>query len=176
VGTARSELLGRLMAEVGERGLGDRSLRDLAAAVGSSHRMLHYHFGSREGVVTALVHAVEASQRLLLHELAGEISDPGELMMALWRRVAAPELRPFVRLFFECVAATGGKGLTEPWLDLGPELTARFGTDVDAVDLRIGVALTRGLLIDVLATGDTADGDAAIERYLALREAHAERG
>jgi AcrR family transcriptional regulator len=175
VGTARRELLGRLIAEVGERGLGDRSLRDLAAAVGSSHRMLHYHFGSREGLVAALVHAVEESQRALLQELAAEIGDPGELMRALWRRVAAPELRPFVRLFFECVAATGGEGLTEPWLGLGPELAAVLGEEVDAVDLRIGVALTRGLLIEVLASGDTAAGDAAIERYLALREPHAER-
>ena len=172
VGTARRELLGRLVAEVAEHGLGDRSLRDLAAAVGSSHRMLHYHFGSRDGLVAALVESVEAAQRAVLRELAGRISDPAELMREHWRSLTAPELRPFIRLFFECVGLTGGRGLTEPWLDLGSDLGVRLGVDFDAVDLQIGVALTRGLLIDVLASGDTTAADAAIERYLRVRESH----
>ncbi|MEZ5140174.1 MAG: hypothetical protein R2711_15805 [Acidimicrobiales bacterium] len=45
--TARRELLDRVLAHVAEQGLSDRSLRDLATAVGTSHRMLLYHFGSR---------------------------------------------------------------------------------------------------------------------------------
>jgi AcrR family transcriptional regulator len=31
-------------------GIADLSLRELAAAIGTSHRMLLYHFGSREGL------------------------------------------------------------------------------------------------------------------------------
>ena len=44
-------------------GIGDRSLRDIAAAVGTSHRMLIHHFGSREGLLTEVVRTVEANQR-----------------------------------------------------------------------------------------------------------------
>lgn len=164
---ARARLLDQIVADVGAHGLGDRSLRDLALAVGSSHRMLIYHFGSRAGLVQALVGVVEQAQRDLLDTLAMELEDPAAVVLALWAQVSAPELRPFVRLFFECVAATGGTGLTEPWLEAGTAAARRLDADVDLVDLRLGVALTRGLLIDVLASGDAAPATAALERYVA---------
>src|SRR5204862_6013267 len=80
---ARSVLLDRVVADVAEHGLTNRSLRDIAAAVGTSHRMLLYHFGSREGLVSAIVDAVEAAQRTLLRDLAAETSDPADLVLAL---------------------------------------------------------------------------------------------
>src|SRR3954453_9574443 len=99
--SARDELSRRVVVDVAANGLGDRSLRDLAAAVGTSHRMLLYHFGSRDGLVAAVVDLVEADQRLAMAELAREATDPADLIRRLWRRVSAPEVLPFVRLFFE---------------------------------------------------------------------------
>src|SRR3954447_20556438 len=40
----------RLLAGTMERGVGNLSLRGLAAPLGTSHRMLIYHFGSCEGL------------------------------------------------------------------------------------------------------------------------------
>lgn len=165
---ARALLLQRVLVEVSANGLAERSLRDLAAAIGSSHRMLHYHFGSRAGLVTAIVEAVEAAQRDLLVELASAIEDPVELARALWQRTVAPELLPFVRLFFECVGLTGGEGLTAPWLALSTGISDRMGLPSDEDELRLGVAVTRGLLIDVLASGDATDATRAFERYLEM--------
>ena len=167
---ARAELLDRVVADVADHGLTDRSLRDIAAAVGTSHRMLLYHFGSRQGLVAAIVQSVEAAQRQLLRELAAETSDPAVLVMALWDRVSSPELRPFVRLFFESLAATAGSDsagdLTSPWLDETADITAVTGIDADPVDVRLGIALTRGLLIDVLMTGEVERATAALQRFL----------
>ncbi|MGE0229836.1 MAG: TetR/AcrR family transcriptional regulator [Dehalococcoidia bacterium] len=165
---ARTQLLERILAEVSANGLADRSLRELASAIGSSHRMLHYHFGSRAGLVAAVVEAVEGAQRALLSELAGEIDDPVELARALWVRTVAPEMLPFVRLFFECVGLTGGQGLTDPWLALSSEVGERIGVATDEDELRLGVAVTRGLLIDVLASGDAIDATRSFERFLAM--------
>lgn len=165
---ARAQLLGRILAEVSANGLADRSLRELAGAVGSSHRMLHYHFGSRAGLIAAVVEAVEAGQRELLVELSREIQDPTELARALWHRTAAPEMWPFVRLFFECVGLTGGAGLTDPWLALTLDVGERIGAEVDEDELRLGVAVTRGLLIDVLAAGDATAATRAFERFLEM--------
>ena len=164
---ARADLLERIVAEVASGGLGDRSLRDIASAIGSSHRMLLYHFGSRAGLVTAIVESVESAQRELLRELAADAGDARSLVMALWERVSSPELRPFVRLFFETVAATGGDGdrLTAPWLEDARQAGDRVGADLDPVELRLGVAVVRGLLIDVLATGDTGPATAALRRF-----------
>ena len=63
MGAARDELLERIVTEVATHGLADRSMRELAAGVGSSHRMLLYHFGARDGLVAAIVAATEAAQR-----------------------------------------------------------------------------------------------------------------
>ena len=168
VSNSRAKLLELIVVEVATNGLADRSLRDIAEAIGSSHRMLHYHFGSRGGLVSAIVEATESAQRDLLVELASTVSEPEELVMALWHRVASPELRPFVRLFFECVALTGGEGLTDPWLDVSARIAGSVGVLPDEDELRLGVAVTRGLLIDVLAHGDAAAATRSIERFLEL--------
>lgn len=161
-------LLDRIVVEVAANGLADRSLRDIAEAIGSSHRMLHYHFGSRAGLVAALVDATESAQRDLLVEIGAEVSDPAELVMAIWHRVSSAELRPFVRLFFECVALTGGEGLTDPWVDVATEVADSIGVVTNEDDLRLGVAATRGLLIDVLANDDATAATRSIERFVEM--------
>jgi len=174
MGDARDELLERVVAEVAVHGLADRSMREVAAAVGSSHRMLLYHFGSRDGLVAAVVAATEAAQRETLRRLAIDADSPADLVRQLWAQVSAPELRPFVRLFFETLATqsrTPGTATdpTADWLDtvhgLGP-----VATGSDDTDTRLGIAVVRGLLIDVLATGDVDAATAALERYLSSRE------
>jgi AcrR family transcriptional regulator len=165
---SRSKLLAQVMDEAGANGLADRSLRDLATAVGSSHRMLLFHFGSRSGLVSAIVEAVESVQRDLLVDLADQVTNPSELVLALWRRVSSAEMQPFVRLFFECVALTGGEGLTDPWMDVADVVATKLGVQIDPTELRLGVAVTRGLLIDVLSTGDAGEATASIERFVEM--------
>src|SRR5258705_5264101 len=97
----RQELLDAVVKECAANGIGDRSLRDVAAAVGTSHRMLLHHFGSRNELLLAIVDEVERRQRALLHELPTE---PAAAVAAMWADLRRPELRPFERLFFECYA------------------------------------------------------------------------
>jgi AcrR family transcriptional regulator len=169
-GDARAALLSRVMAEAGAHGLADRSLRELAEAAGTSHRMLLYHFGSRPGLVSAIVEAVESSQRELLLAMAGEATSPADLVMRLWRQVSSEELRPFVRLFFECVA-TAGEELTDQWLEVSETVTESLGVPFDADEIRLGVAVSRGLLIDVLASGDAGPATRSMELFLEMRPA-----
>ena len=76
VSSARDVLLDKTMAHVAAHGMSDLSLRELAAAIGTSHRMLLYHFGSREGLVAAIVDAMESQQREALEDLATGASSP----------------------------------------------------------------------------------------------------
>jgi AcrR family transcriptional regulator len=170
---ARDELLARVVADVAEHGLRDRSLRELATSMGTSHRMLLYHFGSREQLVDAVVGAVESSQQEVLRALAAECSTAPELIRALWSSVSDPAVLPFVRLFFESVGfvrEASARDLTSPWLEVSEELAPRFGLAFDATEVRLGVAVVRGLLIDVLMTGDRKAATAALERYITLWE------
>src|SRR5580693_796510 len=98
----RARLLAAAVEYLQAHGLGDLSLRELAAAIGTSHRMLIYHFGSKEGLLAAVVQAVEAEQREFLAGLAADPAiGPVEAMRAMWRRIADPSLWPSERLFFE---------------------------------------------------------------------------
>lgn len=54
-GNQREDLLERVTDHVLEHGLIGLSLRPVAAAVGTSDRMLIYHFGSRDALVSAVV-------------------------------------------------------------------------------------------------------------------------
>jgi len=48
---ARERLLAAAVGHALDSGIADLSLRQLAAAIGTSHRMLLYHFGSRQGLL-----------------------------------------------------------------------------------------------------------------------------
>jgi AcrR family transcriptional regulator len=58
----RGQLLQAVIDTMAQTGIGTRSLRDLAAAAGTSHRMLLHHFGSREELLVAVVEEVERRQ------------------------------------------------------------------------------------------------------------------
>jgi AcrR family transcriptional regulator len=150
--------------------------------------MLIYHFGSREGLMVAVVRAVEAAQRAFLAEFAADNSlTPVEVMRKMWRRLADASLWPSERLFFEIYSQAlqgrpGTAGLlddiVDAWVEPMAEYARQRGLDPETarVDARLGVAVSRGLLLDLLATGDRAAVDAAVERYLAQYEAVAGKG
>ena len=177
--TARERLLAAAMDYVAEHGVGDLSLRGLAAALGTSHRMLSYHFGSREGLLIEVIRTVEAQQRAgLATLLLDENASPAEVMRRAWQGVADPALWPNERLYFEIYTqALQGHPHAQPLLDgivdlwvepLARILVAEGRTEAEArAEARLGVAVTRGLLLDLLATGDREAVDAAMERYIA---------
>lgn len=173
----RARLLEAVIASVERHGLGARSLRDLAADAGTSHRMLIHHFGSRDGLLVAIVTEVEARQAVLLADLP---EDPAEAVGAVWARVSAPRLWPFERLFFECYAR-GAQGeapfdalvpaLVDGWLDKVADLPAKVAdlpAGRRADHARLGLAVVRGLLLDLVATGDRAGTDRALAAVSAL--------
>jgi AcrR family transcriptional regulator len=176
----RERLLAAAVDYAAEHGLADLSLRTLAAGLGTSHRMLIFHFGSKEGLLVEVVRAVEAGQRALLDELrANPQLDPLGQMQTFWRHLTSPALAPYERLFFE-VYAQGllgkepAKRLLEDaidaWLPPIVDLLVSQGVPPDEAraEARLALAVTRGLLLDLLATGDAAAVDAAMERFTAL--------
>lgn len=167
----RRELLDALVAEFAGAGIGDRSLREVAEAVGTSHRMLLHHFGSRSELLLAIVEEVERRQMTLLPDLPDE---PAESIAAMWADVRRPELRPFERLFFECYAR-GAQG-EEPYARMVPAAVDAWLAEVDALTggtiepalPRLGLAVIRGLLLDLVATDDDAGVDAAARAFIDL--------
>ena len=176
----RQQLLDAAIEYVARRGLTELSLRALASELGTSHRMLSHHFGSKEGLWVAIVQEVERRQRAAVRDAAPDPSVSfDEAMRAWWRHISDPNLWPNERLFFELYGqALHGRtpaaelldGVVDSWVEPIAEMLVGLGfPPADApARARLGVAVTRGLLLDLLATGDRAAVDAAMEQWIAL--------
>jgi len=172
VSTARDELLARCVAWFAQHGVGDTSLRTLAAEVGTSHRMLLYHFGSREGLLAAVVETVEQGERDLLARLLLDEDDPYAAGLRFWEHVA-DSATTFAPLYFELAghamqgrpwAAGLRDWLTDGWTGALTDLWTRLGRPRDEASelASVNLAAVRGLLFDLALTGDRAAADAGM--------------
>jgi AcrR family transcriptional regulator len=95
-----------------EHGLIGLSLRPVAAALGTSDRMLLYHFDSKDDLVAALMRT--STQRAVERVRAMPRSQTvPEAVLDLWRVISGPEVERLQRLYVEA-AALGLFG-TEPY-------------------------------------------------------------
>lgn len=172
-----TELLEKSYAYVLEHGLSDMSLRPLAAAVGSSPRVLLFLFGSKDELVARLLaRAREDELALLGARFADDLADAARVV---WSWLSDPAHAPLLRLWVEAY----GRSLIEPagpWGDFAARTVADW-LEVLAAAQPAGVrraargrdqrtevlALLRGALLDLLATGDRGRVDAAVRRALA---------
>jgi len=153
-------------------GLPDR-LEPLAAATGTSARMLLYHFGTRDALLRAVLG--RARQRQLeafgdLLRLRPDEPYPATLARA-WAAMSGADGQPYLRLF----AQWRESAVQQLWPDfrraattdwLGPLEDGLRSTGRPELATLV-LAVIRGLLMDLDATGDTARTDRAFHDFLA---------
>lgn len=173
----RDVLLGKAIAHYAEHGVRDTSLRALAAAIGTSQRMLHYHFGSREDLLAAVVERVAESHTETLERLAAQADDPFDALVHHWQLVrdAAGRFGPLhVEL---CAHAMYGRAYAARLTDtLVTRYVAAFAAVYATVTdgpharrlARLSLGVGRGVLFDMLLDGDVAAADAAVEEFTAM--------
>lgn len=163
----KAELVRKLLAYSAEHGLSGMSLRPLAAAVGSSPRVLLYFFGSKEGLIREVLVRNRETQYQLVERWLAEATTPADRIERLWEWLADPEHADVERLFFESYArslhdkegawAGFGESSVSEWLPFIDRMLAamadRPGGDTDPMPTFV-LASVRGLLLDLLATGD----------------------
>jgi AcrR family transcriptional regulator len=178
VSDRRAELAEGALRYVLDEGLLGLSLRPLAAALGTSDRMLIYHFGSKDALVADVL--LRASERLVAALPADPpVHSPGDMVRHAWHTVTAPAAAATTRLYLElCVLALREPGrwiaaqqrIRQPWLDLlragltaldvpEPDVPALADLILDAVD---------GLLLDRMLSPDPARADAAMHAFADL--------
>src|SRR5215470_16280977 len=107
----KEELLDLAYQYALEHGLADLSLRPLAAAIGSSPRVLLFLFGSKDGLVSELLARARRDELAFLAEAtAGQPADLAAAVAATWQWLAADQVRPLLTLWTEAYA----RSLTEP--------------------------------------------------------------
>ena len=172
----REELLERAYGYVLEHGLASLSLRPLAEAVGSSPRVLLFLFGSKDGLVRALLDRARSDELDFLSRApAGDLT---AVAGRVWDWLAAPERRSLLTLWVEAYA----RSLVEPdgpwggfaartvadWLDLlaAAQPPARRRSAAGAAERTAVLAVLRGAMLDVLATADVPRTTAAVRGVL----------
>lgn len=169
----KEELLELAYAYVREHGLTQLSLRPLAAAIGSSPRVLLFLFDSKDGLVRALLARARRDELRLLAE-TGPADGLAEAGGQVWAWLSDPAHRPLLTLWVEAYA----RSLIEtdgPWAGFAADTVADWlavlaraqptGTKATAGRTAV-LALLRGALLDLLATGDTGRTTAAVHSAL----------
>jgi len=161
--TPHERLLDAAIDHFGHHGIGDASLRAIAESLGTSHRMLIYHFGSREGLLAEVTREVEARQRALMSVTYDADLPPLEAAAAYWEQTVEATLR-YGPLFFELAAhAMQGRRHAEAlreeliaaWLPPVTDLCRAIGIPEDQAEshARLALGAARGLLLDLLVSG-----------------------
>jgi AcrR family transcriptional regulator len=173
----RAATLAKATDYVLENGLAGLSLRPLAAALGTSTRMLLYDFGSKEQLVAEMLAEARRREAALLAEWRRANTSDAATLHTIWSWIAADERVPFLRLFFEVYVdamahperyAGGARAMVEDWLSV---IAGEWSADTpDSATATLMIAVVRGLLLDRLATGESERTDAALARFVELIE------
>jgi AcrR family transcriptional regulator len=174
----RRRILGQKVLEyLLANGVAGLSLRPLAAATGTSARLLVYHFGSKEGLITSVMDEVQAQfQTSLAASLARRPTSSAHPLRFFWASLIRPAHLRYVRLLFEAqVLALQRSSLFARYLDR----TSRSWLDLVEGALppsrhrralaTLYVSVIDGLLLELLSTGDRRRTTAALELFLAAQ-------
>jgi AcrR family transcriptional regulator len=167
-----------------EHGLADLSLRQLAAGLGVTHRLLLYHFGSKEELFQAILRAARTRERLRAVSVPDDPAPPStaELLRRTWQYLSGPSEHAFWRFYFEI----HGLALQNPerypdvlhegvheWLSTTRDLLMRDGLPEEQAGAMATLILGtfRGLMLDLLQTGERDRVDAGFEIVATMAEA-----
>ena len=172
----RQELEDAIVRYVLTHGISDLSLRPLAEALDVSTYSLVYHFGSKEGLIAAVMARIEEQERAMTTAWMEEPGDtsPAGIMRRYWKEWCLPdELAPYHRLFYEVYALSLQQpdrfpGFLErgaiPWLPFIRNLALRSELSEGDADLvaSLMASTVAGALLVLLGTGDKEMATAAV--------------
>jgi AcrR family transcriptional regulator len=164
-------------------GLADMSLRPLAAAIGSSPRVLLFLFGSKDNLVRVLLDRARADELAAIDAFGGgpDSSDLAATARQVWDWLSEPVHRKMLSLWVEAYArslvdpsgpwASFASQTVQDWLALlaSRQAPRRRASRRGAAERTAVLALLRGAMLDLLATGDLArTTDAVVTQLQAL--------
>jgi AcrR family transcriptional regulator len=160
-------------------GFADLALRPLAKCLNTSARMLMYHFESREKLMQEVL--------VTLRQREGAVIDAwfrksaslslADFLRWYWKRISSARARSAARLIFELYALALREPARYPGILTDPlvywqNLARRAGLDAKqgTTESTLLLAATRGLLLDLCATGDQARVQGALSLLIRLLE------
>ena len=154
-------------------GLPDR-LEPLAAAAGTSTRMLIYHFATRDALLRETLGRARQRQRDFFGDLLAPRADEHYLstLRRAWRSMTGPDGRPFLSMFGKLRDDAG----QQLWPGFRRESTTDWLQPLEDGMRSIGrpelgtlvLAVVRGLIMDLESTGDKDRADQAFDDFVTM--------
>ena len=177
----RNELRDNALNYFLDHGLAELSLRPLAEQIGTSARLLIYHFESKEKLITVVMEEVrfrvQQSVIRMMHVTQGEAS-----MESFWNWITDTENIRYVRLLFEvqvlalqnpAVYAQFLSDTSSSWLEV---LEHGIPESADRRTIAsLCSAVIDGLVLDYMSTGDLERTTAALKFFVSLLGQHTKK-
>jgi AcrR family transcriptional regulator len=172
------ELLDAVVDYLVKNGVRDLSLRPLARAVGSSPRVLLYHFGSKEGMIDRVLSGVRERQKAAYQKMSPpSFAPPSAGCREIWQDMTSAESEAAFRLFFEVYSlalqdrkrfANFLHSTIEDWLEFTAKPMRRegYGKSESRAFATLVLAGFRGLMLDYCASRDRRRLDRALDLWL----------
>ena len=174
----KQELLDKLIAYLAKHGIADLSLRPMAAATGSSARLLIFHFGSKERLLEEVLGEMQTRLQTSFIVMAqAKRKDP--LLRVFWDWALTEPNHAMLRLLYQLhmLAAQSpkiyGRYLKRNslnWLELIQEALPQEQRDPIFATL-LG-AVFDGLFIEYMSSGDKRRTTETLDSFIRMAQAH----
>jgi len=172
----KSELLDAAIRYLTDNGLADLSLRPLAAKIGTSARLLVFHFKSKEGLIEDVLDEVQARIQASFVTIATKKPRrPVAPMKSFWLWATNKRNLPYLRLMYEVhfialqnprVYARYLRRASFDWVEIiESRLPDALRTKATAT---LCAAVFDGLVIEFLGTGDLRRTTRALDQFVAM--------
>lgn len=176
----RTELLDAAYGYVLQHGITGTSLRPLAAAIGSSTRVLMFLFGTKDGLIRALLDRARIDEVEALRKLAPESQSLIAGVETLWNWLSSDLHRPLLLLWVESYSRSlldsdgpwvdFARETVQSWLNLLAQCQSEEERETPSAEIErtLALAVLRGALLDLLATSDRSRSSAAVMHFAQL--------
>lgn len=182
--TRKQVILDEVLEYLLEHGVSGLSLRPLAAALGTSPRMLMFHFKSKEGLLQEVMQEVNRRLQTKLSALATTV--PGRRAAPLkmfWEWATRRDNLVYFRLLYETqIVATLNpeeysatmKQSALDWRGLALQSMSKPFREQPLAD--VCIAVFDGLLLDFIVTGERRRLTSALDRFITIVRQSVRRG
>ncbi len=178
--TRKQEWLDAALAYLAEHGVANLSLRPMAAALGTSPRILMFHFKSKEGLLQEVLEELHARLQASFLAMASADRAPGGTapLKRFWQWATRPQNLPYLRLLYEIqIIAAQNPAEYGRYLEKASATWHAISLQTLSESIRTGpmatlcVAVFDGLFLELMSTGDQRRLTRALDQFISMASA-----
>jgi AcrR family transcriptional regulator len=176
----KAELLDAVLEDLVAHGVANTSLRPMAARLGTSPRMLMFHFTSKEELLREALEALHARLQASLARMATRKSNDTAPLRQFWDWATQPKNLPYLRLIYETqmIAAANPKEFGHYLRKTSSEwhasaLRAMSESLKNDSLATLCIAVFDGLFLELVSGGDHRRLTGALDEFIRMARAYA---